>query len=723
MQLPKDKQKRIKEAERKARAVLKEVAKAKRQLVHSGNTYSTHREKMAARSAELSESGRDIGELPKVVDEQRKKNAEKNFRLFCESYFPNTFELEWSEDHLKVIQAIEESVLRGGLFAFAMPRGSGKTSLVEAAALWSILYGHHEFIAIIGADEAHARTMLDSIKTECEVSEIILEDFPEAVYPIVALEKIHQRSGGQLYKGKPTSMSWTAQEVQFPTVEGSKASGGIIRVAGITGRIRGMSAKRACDSRKVRPSLVLIDDPQTDESAGSPSQVMTREAVLKGAILGLSGPGTKIAGLCTVTVVKPDDLADRLLDRSQHPAWQGQRTRLIYDWPTNEDLWSEYAELRKEGQRSGAGTKPADDFYKKNKKEMDNGSRVAWKQRKNPDELSAIQHAWNLRIDRGETAFASEFQNDPLIEQNDVGRLQKKHLMGRGNKVKRNTVPTECDALTAFIDVQEKCLFWLVTAWNKSFGGSVISYGVYPEQPSRFFDASNVKKTLSLVADGAGFEASLAAGLETVVNTIMSKDWQREDGLELRVSQLMIDANWGQSTAVVRTFCKRSPFSGSILPSHGRGITASGNPINDRNKKRGDKIGLNWRIGQMSPGQRSTLYDTNFWKSFVAARLKHPLGDPEALCFYEGEHELLAEHLCAEFPVRTEAKGRVVDEWKATPNRDNHWFDCLVGSAVAASITGVLPSSVEAGGRHRRKVSMPTLDGRPQKIKVKRLKR
>ena len=125
----------------------------------------------------------------------------------------------------------------------------------------------------------------------------------------------------------------------------------------------------------------------------------------------------------------------------------------------------------------------------------------------------------------------------------------------------------------------------------------------------------------------------------------------------------------------------------------------------------------------MSPGQRSTLYDTNFWKSFVAARLKHPLGDPEALCFYEGEHELLAEHLCAEFPVRTEAKGRVVDEWKATPNRDNHWFDCLVGSAVAASITGVLPSSVEAGGRHRRKISMPTSDGRPQKIKVKRIKR
>jgi hypothetical protein len=134
-----------------------------------------------------------------------------------------------------------------------MPRGSGKTSLVETAALWSLLYGYRDFVAIIGADEEHARTMLDSIKVECETNDRLLEDFPEAVFPIVALEKIHQRAKGQLYKGKPTNIEWTANEVQFPTIPGSKATGGIIRVAGITGRIRGMSAKRAADGRKARP--------------------------------------------------------------------------------------------------------------------------------------------------------------------------------------------------------------------------------------------------------------------------------------------------------------------------------------------------------------------------------------------------------------------------------------------------------------------------------------
>jgi len=41
--------------------------------------------------------------------------------------------------------------------------------------------------------------------------------------------------------------------------------------------------------------------------------------------------------------------------------------------------------------------------------------------------------------------------------------------------------------------------------------------------------------------------------------------------------------------------------------------------------------------------------------------------------------------------VKTEARGRAVDEWKAKPgNPDNHWLDCLVGCAVAASMQGAV---------------------------------
>ncbi len=45
--------------------------------------------------------------------------------------------------------------------------------------------------------------------------------------------------------------------------------------------------------------------------------------------------------------------------------------------------------------------------------------------------------------------------------------------------------------------------------------------------------------------------------------------------------------------------------------------------------------------------------------------------------------------------MKTEGRGRAVDEWKLRPEAtENHWLDCLVGCAVAASIQGaILPGT------------------------------
>ncbi len=99
--------------------------------------YEAHKERAAQRVRELSLAGRDIGELPAAANAERKEKAERDFRFFCEQYFPQTFHLPWSPDHLKVIAKIEQVVLEGGLFAMAMPRGSGKTSLCETACACS----------------------------------------------------------------------------------------------------------------------------------------------------------------------------------------------------------------------------------------------------------------------------------------------------------------------------------------------------------------------------------------------------------------------------------------------------------------------------------------------------------------------------------------------------------------------------------------------------------
>ena len=339
--------------------------------------YAATKERSRARNAAISLAGRDIGELPEPVKPERRLKAAGDFRFFCESYFPFTFYLPWSPDHLKVIAKIEEAVLKGGLFAMAMPRGSGKTSQAECACLWAVLYGHRDFVCLIGSDEGHAMDMLESIKTELDGNELLAEDFPEVCHPICALDGIANRCSGQLYQEERTHIGWTAKDIVLPTLKPagwldkpalrpfvrddghSMASGAIVKVAGITGRIRGMKCKTP-DGRSVRPSLVVIDDPQTDESSRSLSQCATRESILAGAVLGLAGPGKKISGIMPCTVIRPSDMADNILDRDKHPEWNGERTQMVYSFPTNEKLWTRYAEIRAESLRMGHGGREGD---------------------------------------------------------------------------------------------------------------------------------------------------------------------------------------------------------------------------------------------------------------------------------------------------------------------------------------------------------------------------
>ena len=695
-------------------------AEQKRRLEQAKARYDKQKAQGGSWSRQLSAAGRDIGSIPKPKNAARRKKCQQSFRSFCETYGAESFPLAWSADHLRAIEKIERAVLAGELFAFAMPRGSGKSTLSEWACLWAMLYGHREFVMLIGSDAAIAQAMLDSIKSHLEQNDLLLEDHPAACFPVRAMEGITRRAQGQTCEGDPTHIEWTADQITLPWIPGAPSAGAAVRVAGITGRIRGLKHTRP-DGKTIRPQLVLIDDPQTDESAGSPSQVATRERILSGAILGLGGPGVKMSGLCTITVIRPDDLADRLLDRNKHPEWQGERSQLVYEWPDNDDLWGQYAELRRSGQRDGAGTVQADEFYAENREAMDKGSKVAWPERVNADEASAIQHAWNLRIDRGEAAFFAEYQNKPIADDIASDRLVRSDLEQRALPLARGVIPAGHNTLTAFIDVQQNLLFWLVASWGESFGGHIVAYGTHPDQGVSFFEASSAKRTLQLASNGAGFEASLHDGLTAACELLLAKDWKREDGADLRIQQLLIDANWGQSTQVVRTFAKRSPFAAMILPSHGRFVGASSKPLTEATKHRGDRIGLNWRLGKLGDtDHRSALYDTNWWKTFCAGRLRMSIGDPEAITLHKGHHDLLLDHLTSEFPVRTEARGRVVDEWKKA-GKENHWLDCLVGAAVAASISGLQPVASETGGRRRKKVSIPVNNDGKKVIKVKRL--
>lgn len=665
-------------------------------------SYEDRRNAERDRQAEQSLAGRDIGPLPEVVNPDRKAACERNFQLFCESYFPETYSLAWSPDHLKVIEKIETAVLRGGLFALALPRGSGKTTITESAALWSMLYGHREFVVLIGATESAALELLDSLKTELEVNERLAEDFPEVCYPVAQLEGIANRCAGQLYKGERTRITWTSNEIVLPTVEGSRASGIIVRVAGITGRIRGMKFKRS-DGRNVRPSLVVIDDPQTSESAGSLEQTRKRVRVLAGDILGLAGPGQKISGIMPCTIIRPGDMADIILNRNTHPDWNGEKTRMVYRFPTNMKLWEEYAEIRAEALRTEGNFQKATEFYLANREAMDAGAEVSWEARFNHDEVSALQHAMNLKF-QDEAAFMSEYQNDPLPDDTaDDSLLSVDGICAKINGLARRRVPLKCDRLTMFVDVQKALLFYVVIAWAEDFTGAVIDYGSWPDQHRHEYSLADANPSIQTLFPKAGFEGALYAALSALTDECLGREWGREDGAVLKIERALVDANWGQSTDVVYQFCRQSSHAGVILPSHGRYVGASSKPMTEYRKQQGDRLGFNWMIPNVAGKRaiRHVIYDTNYWKSFIHARLAVPVGDKGSLTLYgriPGAHQLFAEHLTAEYRVKTQGRGRTVDEWKLKPqSHDNHFLDCVAGCAVCGSMLGAsLPETLPA---------------------------
>ena len=706
---------RTKQAEKELADKLRKVRAVKKQLTGKATPeelYEAHKARASERQARIVNAYRDIGKIPPVSDPARRAAAEESFRVFCESYFPHTFRLRFSPDHLRAIGKIETSVRTGGLFAFAMPRGSGKTTLSEIATIWAILHGFRRFVMLIGSDEKHAVNMLDSIKTELETNELLVEDYPESCYPIARLEGISHRCNGQLCEGERTHIGWNAAELVLPTIRDSIASGAIIRVAGITGRIRGAKYKTASGS-SVRPDLVILDDPQTDESAKSVYQCETRLGVINSAVLNLAGPGKKISGIMPCTVIRQGDLADQVLNRERNPRWNGERTKLVYSFPINVALWNQYETILKKSLSIHGDIRDATAFYRANQAALDEGASVAWPERFNDDEASAVQHALNLKI-FNEASFAAEYQNEPLeVREGLADDLTADFICGKVHGIGRGVLPLPVSHLTAFVDVQQDLLYYLVAGWSDDFAGYVVDYGTYPEQRKRFFRLADASPTLKQAAQTTSLEGWIYAGLDRLTSDLLGRQWLREDGTEFKISRCLIDANWGLSTEVVYQFCRQSQHAAVLTPSHGRYIGASSQPFSEYTRKPGERIGDQWRIPVVTKKRtvRHVLYDTNYWKSFIHSRLNAAIGDPGCLTLYghkPDEHRLLAEHILAEFRVRTEGRGRTVDEWKQRPEKpDNHWFDCLVGSAVGASMSGcalagvVRPVKVDTRSRGR----------------------
>ena len=649
-----------------------------------GETYQEFKAKRAAYSHAKSLLGREIGPLPAIKDPRRRAKGRNDLGFFLQTYFPLKFSTPFGKYHLELIKALEHCLIHDGKQAVAMPRGTGKTTIVKYAAVWALVYGHRRFLMIFSATQTEARKILSSVKGALAAKGTALaEDFPEVCVPFASLGNSAILARGQLLNGELTDIMTSADELNFPKVGGSRSSGATVRAVGVSGSFRGASTDSPW-SNGDRPDFIILDDLQKEELARNPDRVNDLEEKINSAIEGLAESGYELSMVMTCTVLQPGDLADRYLNPEIYPQWHGIRGRMLDSIPENLDLWREFRSIRRDDPAK------AHRFYVKNRKAMAEGAEVSWPQKFDPKHYRDALEMAICRWADNERGFWSECQNQPLQPAGAAVQVPAKEIMTRVNGLERRELPEGAVHVTGFVDVHDDLLYYAAVAWDRDLTGYVMDYGTFPEQRRRYF----AKGDGGLYTMTQMFHTSANLALKMGIQMFLSDmaRWEFRDGsgeVVKPIELIFIDAKYKPET--VEAGIAAAHVADKVMPARGHNVKATGRPMAEW-ERRPDRQFFFHLVKEKIAGRRyrSALTDVNFWKSMLHEKFALEAGMPGSVTFWGKDktfHRMIAEHCNAEIVQLVSSGEHEVNQWRERPLRpDNHLFDCLVGSLAAASV-------------------------------------
>lgn len=260
-------------------------------------------------------------------------------------------------------------------------------------------------------------------------------------------------------------------------------------------------------------------------------------------------------------------MIERLLDPKSFDGFEGERVPLIEKFPDAIDTrWEEYRRILNDYNKQkvgdvGRALKNATDFYVANREAMDAGAVMTWAEMYDDRSVSGIQYAMNKFFTTPPEAFASEYQNQPLDDDEDEIQLTAETVFSKiTHGTKRGTVPQRMEKLTCFVDIQQKSLFWQVAAWGSGFTGHVVDYGAFTKQKRRYFTLRDLSNTLARTIPHCqgNQEALWRAGLDALTDELLAREFFREDGAVMRIERLFYDANDGNASENVKECCRHS---------------------------------------------------------------------------------------------------------------------------------------------------------------------
>jgi phage terminase large subunit GpA-like protein len=305
---------------------------------------------------------------------------------------------------------------------------------------------------------------------------------------------------------------------------------------------------------------------------------------------------------------------------------------------------------------------------------------------------SRLEWAMRLLIEN-EDSFWSEQQNYPHGKRKDSIFVDAVTIRNQLNGYERGIVPVEAQHLTAFIDVHDDILYYVIVAWAQDFTGYIIDYNTFPEQVKSYFhktDRNN--ETLQKKYRGSKRLGGIRSGVEDLFKELLSRKFKTAEDTFIHLKRIMIDT--GFSYREVEMAMSRVP-SPLITPTKGVGINAKAKPMDEYPDRDGEIRGFHWLQTKVGKHRFPTVkIDTNFWKTDVHDSFGLTVGDRGGLSLWGIKpeiHQMFSEHVAAEDVILVKAGENEVYEWsiEKSGGRDNHFFDCLVGNMVAASFDGI----------------------------------
>jgi hypothetical protein len=638
----------------------------------------------------------DIGELPAVQDKALRRRCDRSLAVFLRRMFPDKFYLPMSPAHRQLIEEIEYRVEHGGRKAFACERGFGKTQIAIGAVMWGTLTGRVQYALLIGANSEQATKQRDGIARRLATSDELLAIYPEIAG--VFRKMAGTKKPAATYRGEPIGMKYRPDLV-FPRIDGAPGSEAVIGCTGIdSGSIRGRYHDRA-DGHTARPSFVMLDDPQDDEMAKNANEVRKRSEKIRQAVHGLAGPGEKLAILMPCTIIRRGDLADEFTDRAIRRDYEGVRVKAMPEMPadieTDEPLWTQYDELRREDLANGdILRRRATKFYVDNMRAMKRGAVVTWPQRVDADCVDAIQNLMDKYFE-DRLSFMAEQQQEPQGEDELSQYLDERGIASRYNELPRRALVPDAVMITTGIDVQEHLLYWSQIAWKQDLTGYVVDWGTFPRQPVADFHHMKPPRTIrqwlkqTRPLQGYTWEQGMTEAILEL--------WATLPRYNVENGPALIDWRWHKSRGPVGVACSREDTKGILIPAGGLSVSGNDTPISERRMPPGSaRMGkdVEWYLKNSRGEPRAVYFDANFYRSQFQKGLAQLPGSPGSITYNaRAPDPVLASHYGAKAVRLSVDTKRQIEIWQNKPGRDqDHQLDTAVMARVAAEVAGMRTS-------------------------------